>query len=197
MGRVLVNYDCSRVVNEFAEEETDRRILVSEIFGSQEWIFLDMGVVTYDWALKQMLRRLPRRLHHAATQCLNHWHEYCMWINPGTDELIRSLKKRGFGIYLCSNASVRLLDCYDKILPAVDCFDGILYSAEYKCIKPQKEMYQHFFEKFSLKPEECFFIDDLDINIEGSRACGMDGYLFEDGDVQKLSDFLAQFPDPV
>ncbi|HBG12796.1 MAG TPA: HAD family phosphatase, partial [Clostridium sp.] len=70
-------------------------------------------------------------------------------------------------------------------------FDGRLFSAEVKCLKPQKEMYGHLFERFHLKPEECFFIDDLSMNIEGARGCGMDGYCFEDGDVKRLKEFLS------
>ena len=98
---------------------------------------------------------------------------------------MRWLKSMGYGIYLCSNASVRLLECY-RIIPGIECFDGILFSAEVKCIKPQKEMYQHLFDRFQLKPEECFFIDDVMVNIEGARACGMDGYCFADGDEAAL-----------
>ena len=99
--------------------------------------------------------------------------------------LVRELKAMGYGIYLCSNASERLLECY-RIIPGIECFDGILFSAEVKCVKPQKEMYQHLFERFHLKPEECFFIDDVMLNIEGARACGMDGYCFADGDEAAL-----------
>ena len=55
----------------------------------------------------------------------------------------------------------------------------------------QKEMYQHLFDRFHLNPEECFFVDDLSLNIEGARKCGMDGYCFEDGDVDKLKTVLA------
>ena len=37
---------------------------------------------------------------------------------------------------------------------------------------------------------ECFFIDDVLVNIEGARACGMDGYCFSDGDFEKLKAVL-------
>jgi len=86
---------------------------------------------------------------------------------------------------------VRLLTCYHQVIPAIDCFDGIFFSAEVKCMKPQKEMYEHFFERFGLKPEECFFIDDLERNIQGAKACGMDGYCFADGDRERLKIRLA------
>ena len=51
---------------------------------------------------------------------------------------------------------------------------------------PQKELYQHLYARFHLEPQECFFIDDLPVNIEGAAKTGMDGYCFADGDVEKL-----------
>ena len=43
------------------------------------------------------------------------------------------------------------------------------FSAEIKYLKPQKEMYEHLFRRFGLKPEECYFIDDPPMNIEGAK----------------------------
>ena len=57
-------------------------------------------------------------------------------------------------------------------------------------MKPQKEMYAHLFERFHLKPEECFLVDDLQNNIDGARAVGMDGYCLADGDLKKLFEHL-------
>ena len=53
-------------------------------------------------------------------------------------------------------------------------------------------MYGHFFERFGLKPEECYFIDDLPNKIAGAKACGLDGYSFADGDVEKLQRTLNE-----
>ena len=121
---------------------------------------------------------------------MNHWHEYCM---DGIEEMggvIKELKDQGYGIYLCSNASMRLLQCYKQVIPGIEYFDGVLFSAEVKCIKPQKEIYLHLFENFQLKPEECFFIDDLQRNIDGAKACGMEGYCHKDGNVESLKKVL-------
>ena len=43
----------------------------------------------------------------------------------------------------------------------------------------------------NLKPEECFFIDDLIINIFGAQRTGMDGYVFT-GDVKDLRKELSE-----
>ena len=83
------------------------------------------------------------------------------------------------------------------MIPAIDCFDGILFSSQEKCIKPEKEIFERLLEKFALKPSECFFIDDIEENIQGARACGMDGYCFADQDVEKLKNVLEALPSPI
>lgn len=192
MGNVLVKYDAMLVCKHFIENEEDCKQVCTSVFVSPEWIMLDMGVITEEKAMLRMKSRLPERLHTAAEQCMKNWDKFNMMPVEEMRTLLESLKKKGYHLYVCSNASMRLLDCYQKVIPAWDIFDGILFSAEIKCMKPQKEMYEQFFERFSLVPEECFFIDDLDINIEGAKACGMEGYCFADGDIQKLSAYLEQ-----
>jgi len=108
----------------------------------------------------------------------------------GDGEFVKLLKDHGFGIYLCSNASMRLLACYKEVIPGIEYFDGVLFSADVKYLKPQKEIYLTLLERFGLKPEECFFIDDMQENINGAADCGMDGYCFSDGDVGRLTGFL-------
>lgn len=191
MGNVLVAYDGLRVCERYIENMHDRKRIFRAVFLSQEWVYLDMGVMSEEEAMARICAGLPERLHEAAWLCMNHWHEYCMQTIREMEPVIRSLKAKGYGIYVCSNASMRLTACYKEVLPALDCYDGILFSAEVKCVKPQKEMYEHFFAKFGLRPEECFFIDDLQLNIDGAKACGMDGYCFADGDITRLEQVLV------
>ena len=109
----------------------------------------------------------------------------------GMGDLVRRLKAAGYGIYLCSNASVRLSLCWQKVIPAAEMFDGILFSGPEKCMKPQKEIYERLFARFSLKPEECVFIDDQPLNIQGSEECGMRGYVY-DGNRERLEMWLTE-----
>ena len=191
MGNVLVRYDSMRVCSQYIEDEEEKRLVNTSVFVSPEWLMLDMGLISEEEALKKMQARLPEaHAKEMAKLCLEHWHEYCMWEIEGMRDLVKELKERGFGIYLCSNASLRMLSCYRQVIPAIELFDGVLFSAEVKCMKPQKEMYCHLYERFRLKPEECFFVDDLPANIQGARETGMNGYCFADGDVEKLKENL-------
>lgn len=196
MGKVLVNYDSSRVCKHFIEDEATQKKVEKAVFVSPEWLLLDMGLLTDSEGILRMQSHLDTEYEKKmAGLCMEHWHEYCMWAKEGMDRVVRGLKENGYGIYLCSNASARLLSCYKKVIPGIELFDGVLFSAEVKCMKPQKEMYEHLFKRFDLKPEECFFIDDLQMNIDGAKACGMDGYCFVDGDADKLRGVLNDLND--
>lgn len=194
MGNVLVRYDSDRVCRHFIEDEEERERVRTSVFVSPEWLMLDMGVISEEDALEKMQARLKTEHEkEMAALCMAHWHEHCMWANPGAAEFVKEMKEQGYGIYLCSNASLRLLDCYRQVIPGIEYFDGVLFSAEVTCMKPQKEMYGHLFQRFDLKPEECFFVDDLQLNIDGARACGMDGHCFADGDWGRLKDHIANY----
>ena len=124
-----------------------------------------------------MCRRLPERLHRAVRELTGNW-----WRGPlipieGTAELIRELKVLGYGIYLLSNASVDLPRFFNRI-PGSECFDGRIVSADWKLLKPQPELYQVLLREYALNAEECFFVDDLFINVEAAVLVGMSGTVF-------------------
>lgn len=192
MGKVLVGYEADRVCRRFIQDDKEFKEVCTSVFISPEWVMLDMGVISEEDALVRMQGRLTSdHAREMAALCFRHWHEYNMWPMEGMGELVRKLKEKGYGIYLCSNASVRLLECFKRVIPGVEYFDGILFSAPEKCMKPQKEIYEHLFNRFSLKPEECFFIDDQEMNIKGAKRCGMDGYVY-DGNKEKLEETLNE-----
>ena len=191
MGKVLVGYDAKRVCRHFMSDEQEIEAVCTSVFVSPEWLLLDMGVITEEAALEKMQSRLKTdHEKNMAALCMKHWPEYCMWPIKEMEEVLDTLKEKGFGLYICSNASMRLPLEWKKVIPRIDRFDGVLFSAEEKCIKPQRQIYERLFERFQLKPEECFFVDDLPMNVEGARACGMDGYCFADGDVERLKSVL-------
>lgn len=197
MGKVLVDYVADAVCRHYMTDEQEIQEVCTAVFISPEWVLLDMGVISEDEALRRMQARLDtEHAREMAALCFWHWHEYNMWTMDGMEDLICRLHNAGYGIYLCSNASVRLRECYQTLIPGIDCFDGILFSAEEECIKPQKEIYERLFERYQLKPEECYFIDDQELNIQGAERCGMNGYVY-DGDreklIRKLQEILGEF----
>ena len=192
MGNVLVTYNPEWVIRHYTEDEELIREVKNIVFNSQEWFLLDAGLIEEEKAERNWLERLSsdkaRELAHLSFQ---NWHLYNMKVIPGTAEMIRALKENGKEIYLLSNASMRLLSIYKEVIPAVECFSGIFYSAAHKCVKPQDIIYERFLKEYSLKPSDCFFIDDLEENISAAKAVGISGAVMKSRTAKETAEILG------
>ena len=192
MGNVLVTYNPEWVIRHYTEDEALIREVKNIVFNSQEWFLLDAGLIEEEKAERNWMERLSsdkaRELAHLSFQ---NWHLYNMKVIPGTAEMIRALKENGKEIYLLSNASMRLLSIYKEVIPAVECFSGIFYSAAHKCVKPQDIIYERFLKEYSLKPSDCFFIDDLEENISAAKAVGISGAVMKSRTAKETAEILG------
>lgn len=192
MGNVLITYNPEWVIRHYTEDEELIREVKNIVFNSQEWFLLDAGLIEEEKAERNWMERLSsdkaRELAHLSFQ---NWHLYNMKVIPGTAEMIRALKENGKEIYLLSNASMRLLSIYKEVIPAVECFSGIFYSAAHKCVKPQDIIYERFLKEYSLKPSDCFFIDDLEENISAAKAVGISGAVMKSRTAKETAEILG------
>lgn len=189
MGNVLIRFDRKLFLDRLDLSEADKEILLRDVFASVDWAHMDRGTKTEAMALESMKARLPQRLHAAAEEMTLRWDEPLIPIE-GMYELVEELKEKGYGIYLLSNASVRQ-HAYWLRIPASRFFDGTLISADEHVMKPQPEIYRLCLQRFGLKAEESFFIDDMAHNIEGALFCGLSGAVFH-GDVNRLRKDLRE-----
>jgi len=105
------------------------------------------------------------------------------------DKVLEGLLARGYRLYVLSNCGHRFHDFEYKI-PYLEQFSGIMVSAEEGVLKPSAEIFERLCERFDLKAEECVFVDDLQRNVDGARAVGMQGYCHADGNAEKLWKYL-------
>ncbi len=189
MGQVLIRFDQQYFIRRLGVDEDDMQLLMREVFRSVEWVQMDRGTLCEEEAYEKITLRLPERLHDAAGKLISMWDRPILEID-GMYDLIAELKELGYGIYLLSNTSRRQHEYWPHI-PASRFFDGKLISADVKVIKPEPEIYKLCLEKFALKAEECFFIDDSPANIEAAMRCGISGAVFH-GDAQLLRTQLRE-----
>lgn len=64
-------------------------------------------------------------------------------------------------------------------------FSGLVLSHEVKVCKPHRRFYERCRQLAECPPEECLFIDDLPANVEGARACGFQGLVYQPGNFQE------------
>lgn len=187
MGGVLVDYDPEKTLRAFFGPEA-AEILLKEIFRNQVWSDKDRGIISPREIVEMKRDVVPPEFFDRTAEMINNFYPY---MPPFEDArlLVKLLKENGYGLYLLSNAS-KDFHREKRFIPALREFDGLMISADYGLLKPEKEIYLAFFDRFSLKPGECFFIDDSPENVEGAKAVGMDGFCYKSGNVEFLKKVL-------
>ena len=176
MGNVVIRFDPAAFIDRFGVSGEEREALLREVFRSPEWVMMDRGTLTDEQCADILCPRLPEHLRDIARKLIAFWDRPILETD-GICPLIEELKGLGYGIYLLSNASCRQPDYWQRV-PASRFFDGTLISYSVKLVKPMPEIYEKFFETFSLRREECFFIDDSPANVEAALYVGMPATVF-------------------
>lgn len=189
MGGVLIRFDPPYFIQRLGITGEDVTLLYREVFRSVEWVQLDRGSLSDADAISRMQKRLPVHLHNAVETLVSMWDRPILPIE-GMNELVQELKTAGYGIYLLSNASTHQHDYWPRI-PGYELFDGTLISADVHLLKPEEEIYQLLLEHFSLKGDECVFVDDNACNIEAAINCGINGVVFH-GSTSHLRQILKE-----
>ena len=187
MGGVLVDFDAKRsLTTHFAPEYHE--LINEKTFASHTWKLMDKGDFEVEEAIEIMCRDLPADFHEEVSKMILE-HEGEM---PPIEEMysiVKTLKENGYKIYLLSNCP-SWFDEFKKSVPAFDFFDGFIISAKYNLIKPGKEIFDVLFNEFSLKAEECFFIDDSPANVATAQEIGMKAHCFSKYKINELIDNL-------
>ena len=147
MGGVLIDYDPEKTLYSALDKES-ADIALAEIFRNKLWSEKDRGTVSAEEIIRLKGGKIPARSYEKVVEMVKNFYPS---MPPFTqaEEIVKRLKSNGYRIFLLSNAS---LDFYDekKNIPALSYFDGYLISADYKLIKPEKEIYFTLFSKFNL-----------------------------------------------
>ena len=187
MGKVVLDYAPLRVIYQYTKDEAMIKKIALSVFYSTEWMLLDAGFADEEECLPVMLSRLDTdEEKRIAKASLENWPRYNLFPFPGMSAVTHALHEQGFGVYILSNAHLRVRGEIRQLLPNPEDFDGMLFSAEVRYLKPQKKIYETACRRFGVSPRECLFVDDLPANVAGAKAAGMDAILFG-GSVEVLT----------
>lgn len=183
-GNVIIKWDVISILKKYDINGEKIQTLKEIIFESEEWLQLDKGTLRAEQAEKIFQDRVPDNLKSQVSKIMNTWFEKIEF-NDEICNLIKKWKQKGYKIYGLSNTNIQFYE-YIKESDIGMYFDGFIISAVEKLMKPDKKIYARLFEKFSLNPHECFFIDDTEINIIAGKECGMNGFVFNNNRYQAL-----------
>lgn len=74
---------------------------------------------------------------------------------------------------MISNVGAGFLERMFLERPASDYFDTIILSSEVGLVKPDRRIYELAANNLGVSTEECIFVDDLETNVTGAKAAGM------------------------
>ena len=187
MGNVLMDFSPDYILSRFSDDVVVIELLKKAIFKGDWWWRLDNGDVSFEEALVGVSNDVPEVYHEVLGRFFESWHLHKV---PRLDmlEIVRDLKGRGYGIFLCSNAAARF-HSYKDTYEVFSYFDDLVISADIGVSKPDPRIYQVVLDRNNLSASSCLFIDDLAVNIAGGEAVGIAGYQYN-GNAALLRSFL-------
>lgn len=194
IGSVLVQFRPAEVMESIGITGARLNIAANATFRSTLWSEFDRGVLSEEEIINAMRTSVPEEnrkdidlFFAQGRPCLIEPFSYsALWL--------KSLKERGYKIFLLSNYPKSFFDLHSKSFPFMPYIDGKIISADVQLIKPDPAIYKLMISTFSFKPEECVFIDDVPVNVQVAHICGINGIIFisYDDATQKLEELLKK-----
>jgi len=92
--------------------------------------------------------------------------------------LARRLRQRGYRTSLLSNTEAPAMAFFLEL--GYDAFDAATFSCAEGVFKPERQIYEIAAGKLGTSPAQCVFLDDKLSFVDGARAAGMKGILYQD-----------------
>lgn len=114
-------------------------------------------------------------------------------------DMIKKLRSRGFHTHLLSNTNdlhweeIKRRYFSDEGYTCADLFDHVFVSHEMHLAKPDAEIYLQAVRKIGHPAEQCLFIDDALVNVEGAQAVGLEGAWLDIKKPDALKSILSKY----
>lgn len=172
LGNVLIRFKPEEFINKNIKKEY-REKFFNAVFKGQEWADLDRGVLEYSDAVKIFSEKIPE----CSSEIKKLFDNYILDVLEPIEkniEIMKSLKGK-YKLFVLSNFHYPAFDYIFKNWEFFKYFDGKVVSGHCKLLKPEKKIYELLCLTYSLKPNECVFIDDTKANIEAAEEFGING----------------------
>jgi 2-haloacid dehalogenase len=176
VGGVLVDGDYRRLARSLLDDEAEIDHFLTEVLGPEFHEERDLGVPMHESAQ----RWSERHPEHAAaiTGFCERFPE--MWVGevPGASELVADLRTAEVPLYALTNWGFETWPLACERFPFLTSFDGVLVSAHIGLTKPDPRIYDECCSRFGLRPDECFFVDDVPANVDAAARAGFAAVVF-------------------
>jgi putative hydrolase of the HAD superfamily len=176
LGNVIVSFDHNKTAAGLANvcaQASD--VIFGKAISSPLVREYNLGRISSEEFFDQVRRELDLRMSFAEFSAA--WN--CTFeMEPLISErFIKNLANK-YKLLLLSDTNELHFDYIREHFPVLDHFDDFILSHKAGAAKPSPEIFQIAVEKSECLPEECFFIDDLALNVEGAKKFGINAFQF-------------------
>ena len=187
-GNVLVQWHPELVYGEYFGDEAKAWWFLRHIADATWRNRIDAGEST-DSCIAELKARQPEYAE-AIELYRSRWKEMLTGEVPGMREVINDIKGKGYEIYGLTNWSMESFPAAREHFGILQMIDRYVVSGAEGLVKPDHRLFQVLLDRYSLKAEECIFIDDNPDNVAAARDMGMEGIVFTDADTLRKQLFI-------
>lgn len=178
IGNVICDWNPDGLVASSFADEAERQEALAATIGNADWLALDRGTIS----LSDAIERAQARTSLDPDGIAKIYENLCTSLKalPSSMAAMHRANKANVPIYILSNMQAH---AWEHLQATFDCWSacsGVVLSCEANFIKPEKEIYEHLCQRFSLEPQSCVFVDDMAENIDAAIAFGMQGVQLTD-----------------
>jgi 2-haloacid dehalogenase len=177
VGRVLFEWDLRHLFVKLIDDEVELDWFLTNVVTTQWHFQHDAG--------RPLSEMIPERIaqfpHYAdlIRAYATRFNETIPGPVPGSLEIATELAARHVPLFAITNFGADFWAAFRPTQPVFDFFSDIVVSGTEKLVKPDRAIYDLAIRRFNIDPGACLFVDDVAANIDGARAVGFNGHLFD------------------
>lgn len=172
LGGVILKEKPVSVLKKMTNDSKDSDIIINFF---KNWSQLDLGKQTLEEKYNQC--NFSEIIDKKYKESLLHFYKY-REINVELLEMIKGLKEQQYHLYILSD-NIKEANEYYKSHKLLQIFDGWIVSCDYGAIKEDGKLFEILMNKYLLNSNECYFVDDSEVNIKMAERYGIKGHLFK------------------
>ena len=185
IGNVLGKFRWDELLEELQiTGETFEQVANATVRNSKWWNEFDRSAFSDEEIIAGCVASAPvyeKEIRLLFEHCAKFVREYSY-----SKDWIVQLKQQGYKVYLLSNYAKTAFEGIKNNFQFYPIVDGEVISYQVHLIKPDARIYQTLLEKYSLKAEECVFLDDREENIVAAKKLGFHGIVFTSKEVAEV-----------
>ena len=180
IGGVLLDWNPRYLYRTLFDDEAEMEEFLATVC-TPDWNRRMDGGMTFAEGIAELLDRFPDQ-SDKITAYRDRWIEMIPAALDDTVAILDQLRSAGHRLYAITNFAAETFAWTRQRWDFLAWFDDIVVSGEIKELKPEPAIYRTLIGRNGLSAGDCLFIDDVQENVDGAIAVGMNAVRFTDAE---------------